>query len=115
MSFLYPRTISVTRPTAQASVGRVGYGGATASTETSVASGIQASIQFDNQRTNQEINLPGNAGVSYWRVLIPLSQAPIGLVQTRDIITDDLGQRYQVTAPYWNSLGYNLRVERLEA
>jgi hypothetical protein len=38
-----------------------------------------------------------------------------GTVRDRDIVTDDLGHRYVVQSDYWDSLGYALRVERLEA
>jgi hypothetical protein len=49
-------------------------------------------------------------------VLMPLSAGvTVGSVLRGDIVTDDAGQRYQVWAPYINSLGPNFLVERLEA
>lgn len=114
MSFLYPRTIAVSRPGTQPGVGAQGYGGELPSTETPIASGLPASIQFYKERGRNEAQLPGDVGKTYDRILIPASAAALGLIMSRDIITDDLGLRYAVVKPYWNSLGYNLMVERLE-
>jgi hypothetical protein len=115
MSFIYPRTIAVTRPAAQAGVGPIGYGGETIATETAVVSGIAASIQISSGRGIPPTGLPGDAKRTFWNVLIQLGAVANGVIETRDIVTDDLGVRYQVAAPYWNSLGYQLLVERLEA
>ncbi|MDW3683104.1 hypothetical protein RA280_15365 [Cupriavidus sp. CV2] len=116
MSFIYPRTVAITRPNAQTGVGAVGYGGLVASAETAVASALPASIQLDRTGRKPDAGLPGDAaGKTLWKVFIPAASAAKGLIQARDVLKDDLGIRYQVTAPYWNSLGYALLVERLEA
>lgn len=112
--FLYPRTISVTRPGIQPGFGAQGYGGELPSTETSVAMNLPASIQFYRERGANDARLPADVGKTYSRVLIPAAAAANGLIKTRDVLTDDLGQRWTVVQPYWNSLGYNLMVERLE-
>lgn len=113
-SFLYPRTVSITRPGTQTGVGVQPYGGETPGTETPVANGLPASIQLERAKGKTDADLPGDAARTFWRVFIPAASAARGLIDTRDIVTDDLGQRYQVTAPYWNSLGHSLMVERLE-
>ncbi len=114
MSFLYPRTINVTRPAAQSGVGAIGYGALQASTETPVATGLPANIQLDRLGKRLDAHLPADtAGRSMWRVFIPLASAANGLIHANDVVIDDLGRRYQVSEPYWNSLGYNLLVERL--
>lgn len=115
MSFVYPRTVAVTRPTQEAGIGAVGYGGQMPGTEDPVATDLPASIQFRKAHGGNEAGLPGDAGRSGWRILIPKGAAALGLIQARDIVTDDLGDRYQVAGAYWNSLGYNLSAERLEA
>lgn len=115
MSFLYPRTVSISRPTQPDGVGAVGYGGETKVSEMAIASGISANIQLNKQHGNQVVNLPGDGARTLWKILMPAYQAPLGLIQSRDIVTDDAGVRYQVVAPYWNSLGHNLLCERLEA
>lgn len=116
MSFLYPRTVTITRPTQPTGIGAVGYGGETTSAETAVvAAGVAASIQLAKDRGKPDANLPADAGKTLWKVFIPVAAAvPLGTIQVRDIVTDDLGQRYQVAGPYWNSLGHNLLCERLE-
>jgi len=111
MSFLYPRTISISRPTQPTGVGAVGYGGELPATETAVASGVAASIQQKKEGRPPPAGLPGDARMTLWRIFFNL---PNGTVADRDIIADDLGIRYQVQAAYWNSLGYNCLCERLE-
>jgi hypothetical protein len=110
MSFLYPRTIAITRPTQAGTVGAVGYGGQVPSTEEPVADGIAASIQLKKDGRSPRAALPGDAHLTEWRIMFKGAR---DLVQARDVITDDLGVRYQVQAPYWNSLGFNCLCERL--
>ena len=115
MSFLYPRTISITRPAAPAGVGVQPYSGLQASTETAVASGISASIQLDRSGERPLGGLPGDAaGRGTWKIMIPRAQLAKGVVLDQDVVTDDQGLRYQVTNAYWDSLGYALRTERLK-
>lgn len=113
MSFLYPRTISISRPVAQVGVGAIGYGGQTEATETVLFTGIQASIQQKKEGQKPDLGLPGDTSKrSMWRIFILLAR---GSLKDRDIVTDDEGIRYQILAAYWNSLGYNCACERLEA
>jgi len=116
MSFLYPRVISITRPNPQTGVGAISYGGVEATNETAVAAGLPASIQLKKSGNRPDTGLPADAqNKTDWTVFIPAACAANGTINARDIVTDDLGVRYQVTAPYWNSLGYALLCERLEA
>lgn len=70
MSFIYPRTINITRPAAQSSVGLQGYGGQAATTETVVASGISAAVQFKRASGSPTTKLPGDsARLGYWEIL----------------------------------------------
>lgn len=113
MSFLYPRTISITRPAVNTGIGAVGYQGLKPSTETVVVSTIPASIQQTQQSKKPDANLPGDASRgTVWNIFF---MQPLGIVKNRDIITDDLNIRYQVMAAYWNSLGYRCVCERLES
>ncbi len=117
MSFIYPRTIAITRPAAGAAVGDAGYSGVSSDNETAVVSGLAASIQFKRPSGGLASRLPADVvAKSIWIIFIPPSAGVAnGVVLDRDIVTDDLGQRYQVAANYWNSLGYALGCERLEA
>ncbi|ADE12140.1 hypothetical protein [Sideroxydans lithotrophicus] len=115
MSFLYPRAVMVTRPTQPTGVGAVAYGGEQQSTETPVvATPVPANIQLAKERGKPDANLPADAGKTLWKVFIPLQAVALGTILMRDVITDDLGQRYQVIGPYWNSLGHSCVCERLE-
>lgn len=116
MSFLYPRTISIRRQPVQTGGGVQPYGGTDPTTEVVIFSGKPASIQLAKERGKTDADLPADASRTLWRVLMPLSAGVLaGSVLRGDIVTDDAGQRYQVWAPYVNSLGPNLLVERLEA
>ncbi|WP_186122368.1 hypothetical protein [Burkholderia gladioli] len=115
-SFLYPRTITISRQAVTTGGGLQPYAGANSVAEEVLFSGKPASIQLAKERGKPEIGLPADAGKTLWKVLMPLSAGvPAGAVLRGDIVTDDAGQRYQVWAPYVNSLGPDLLVERLEA
>jgi len=117
MSFLYPRVIVVTRPSAPVGAGYTGgYAGALKSTETAVVSGIAANIQA---KTTMGRTLAGTLpsaapGPIVWRVFIALGLVADGVIKDRDIITDDLGRRFQIEAAYSNSMGWNIACIRLE-
>lgn len=115
MSFLYPRTISVRRPNTSNAVGDQGYSAERAADEAVVLSGLPASIQLDRQGQRNPVGLPADAAYKpIWKVFIPLSAAVLGSIQSTDVIVDDLGQRYQCFAAYWDSLGYECRSILLE-
>lgn len=117
MSFLYPRLVSVHRQKAQTAGGGVKpYSGETPTNEDVIATGLPASIQFKRERSRPDAGLPTDSfSRGGWNILIPKSAAALGLIVERDVIVDDLGKRYQVVAPYWNSLGYNLSADVLQA
>ena len=116
MSFIYPRVIAITRPTAQTGIGAVGYGGNTKVAETPIVSGIPASIQLKKEGSAPPTNLPGDVSKRpFYLVMIPLAAVAFGIIKRQDIVTDELGNRYQVQSDYWNSLGYALLTEELRA
>jgi hypothetical protein len=118
MSFIYPRTIQVSRAneTTPAQVGNIGYNGVTGPTnETVIASDVCASIQLANDGVRNAVGLPSDApSRPVWKLLIPASALALGTIRSADIITDDIGQRYVIQSPYWNSLGYACRMTTLE-
>jgi hypothetical protein len=112
MSFIYPRVISITRPPVLSGIGAQPYQGLETGTETTVATGISASIQQCKESKQPAANLPGDVTRgTLWYIFF---RRELGLVRDRDIITDDLGIRYQITAAYWKSLGYKCLCERLQ-
>ena len=120
MSFIYPRTINIARPNVPAEVSTPGLqpiAEFTPADQTIVATGLPASIQlFDRGGGPPPGQLPGDAHKSgQYRIMIPLGAiAGPPAIQDRDFVTDDVGLRYQIASAYWNSLGWNLKADRLE-
>jgi len=125
MSFVYPRTISIFRLPGFAS-GSAGYGaqpyqepqtaaGVPIWQSTPVLTGIQCSIQEYRSGQRPVENLPGSTLVTPTnKIYIPLRQAAKGSIKVRDYVLDDLGIKYEVINPYWNSLGFRLYAVFLE-
>ena len=113
MSFLYPRTVTITRAGAAVSVGLQGYQGITRASETAILTNVACAIQYKGTASQPLAGLPADIRAkSVWEIKIP-GQA-VGVVQDRDVATDDANQRYQVTAIYWTPLGLQLYCEKLE-
>jgi len=107
--------ISIARPKTEAQLGVQDYGGGFPQAEgfTLIGQGIPANTNTKKEVGVVPAKLPGDAGrVIYWSVSF---WAPSGSVQERDIITDQNGNRYQVTAANWQPIGYQCLCERLEA
>lgn len=108
MSFIYPRIVSITRPNPTTVVGAAPYSGEVRTDESPIAKGLSASIQQRRKNAASHGELPSDAPRTDWAIFIPKRAATLGLITERDIVTDDLGKRYQVSAAYWDSLGYQL-------
>lgn len=117
MSFMYPRTISVYRPAPLVGLGPVAYGGVSHTPGTLIKAGMAANIQFKRAGGTPDTGLPSDpaGGAGSWRIFLDRRIATLGLILDRDIIIDDLGQRYVVVAAYWNSMGYAIIANILEA
>jgi hypothetical protein len=114
LSFLYPRLVEISRPNPTTGVGALGYQGVLPTNETILFTNIPASIQAKGS-TAQRAGIPADAkSTPVWVCIIPLQFCPLGSLQERDIITDDLGNRYQISSAYWNSLGYQPECEKLQ-
>lgn len=112
MSFLYPRTITISRMAPDPTLGSQGYSGMTPDKETIVAQGIPARIQADRQGTPPQAKLPADAaGESIWKIIFKGAR---DLARTGDIITDDLGERYQIISAYWGPLVTTCRSQILQ-
>ena len=112
MSFLYPRLINITRPGSITNKGQNSYQGLNENNETTIALNVIANIQQIQNNKQMPTNLPSDlANGTGWNIFFNL---PNGTINDRDVITDELGIRYQVTAAYWNSLGYRALCYRLD-
>lgn len=115
MSFLYPRLVSFRRPNPNAGTGALPYSGETSANESTLLNGTKypASIQHRSGRGGPPGNLPADApSKADWYIFVRMPA--LGALTERDIVTDDLGKRYQITAAYWNSNGYRISAELLE-
>lgn len=113
MSFLYPRTISVSRMPVSNDINNTNYEGRVPPL-TVIASNVRANIQLRGQTTRPATNLPQDVtNDTYWRIFVRSLAA--GTVHIRDVITDDLGRQFEVVGDYWNSLGYNILAKRLSS
>ena len=125
----YSRTIAVTRPAADTGVGLGSYSQLQATTETAVIgtvtytagtskfvslTGVPATISNDASDRAIGGMIPASARRMEFRIVLPASAAALGTITEKDIVTDDLGKRYQVSAATWGPLGYNLRASLLE-
>lgn len=114
MSFIYPRTVTISRPDATVGIGALSYQGLDPAEETIIFTGIPASIQSRGS-TAQRAGIAGDTKASpVYIIIIPFAYCPLGSIINRDVITDDLTIRYQVAVAYWNSLGYQCECELLE-
>ena len=114
MSFLFPRTITISRPGKDDSVGALDYAGLDIANETPVLGSTPAKIQADRQGQAPETKLPSNAaGQSIWKIIF---KVPLGIVAGGDIITSEIGERFQVIGPpYWGPLVTTCRCQILES
>jgi hypothetical protein len=117
MSFLYDRTIAISRAASQSGPGLQAYGGdVPGANETAIASGISASIQARRMGQRNDPNLPLDATKGEWRIYFRMAPGfNATLVQDRDFVTDDLGRRFQVAAAYPTPQGFELRCFKMEA
>jgi hypothetical protein len=125
MSFVYPRTISVYRyPRFAAGTGGLGLqayqepqtvNGVSIWTTTPIYTGLVCSIQEYRSGQRPVEDLPGSTLVTpTWKIYIPAQRLPKGSIFVRDFVIDDLGIKYHVIDPYWNSLGYRAYCVLLE-
>ena len=112
-SFLYPRLVQITRPNQDATLGAQPYSGLRADNETVIASGIAAHIQVDKGSLAPAAKLASDVAYeTFWKIIFKVAR---GLVKTGDIITDELGNRYQVNSSDWGPLVTSCRAQILQA
>lgn len=100
------RTINVLRPQQQTGLGAVGYGGDTDANETPLMTGWPASVLQGTKGEKNEVNLPGDVRNPWWQILMPAF--PGVVLQSADIITDDIGRRYIVSSAELTDLGWRM-------
>lgn len=113
---IYPRTLTINRANTNETPGGQPYSGTQELNETTVIAGLPASIQFTGRLSTPLGGTPSGAtDRAGYRILIPATSVSNGTITERDVAIDDLGKRYQIFAAWWDTLGYNLQAELLEA
>lgn len=117
-AILYDRTISVRRPVTNGAITGVqlaSYSGVEAATETVLFSGVKTSIQTRSSVRQHMNALPADSRAPYVFSFFPERRAfSVGDIKNRDIIVDDVGDRYQIEAIEWTLLGPHIRALKLE-
>jgi len=104
------RVISFTRPAAQPNSGVNTYGGITAANVTSLMTNWPASVLVTPREGHPLASLPNNTSVSYWTVLLPAR--PEVVIQTGDLMSDDLARNGVVATTELTDLGWRLAVRQ---
>jgi len=105
------RVISVTRPAAQTSTGVNTYGGVTAANVTPLITNWPASMLLTSRESRPLANLPNESSASLWTVLLPACSGVI--LQTADLMSDDLGRSGVVATTELTDLGWRLAVRQV--
>lgn len=104
------RVISFTRPAAQSSTGVNTYGGVTAANVTPLMTNWPASVLAASREGRPLANLPNDTSVSLWTVLVPA--CPSVVLQSADLMSDDLGRNGVVATTELTGLGWRLAVRQ---
>jgi hypothetical protein len=104
------RIISFTRPAAQTSTGVNPYGGNTAGGVSPLMANWPASVLVASREGRPLADLPGDTSVSYWTVLLPGCTEVV--LQTADLMADDLGRNGVVVTTELTGLGWRLAVRQ---
>lgn len=107
------RTLTIARQAALTGVGAVGYSGVIDPTMVLGVNGAwPASILLEGG-AGAAAGLPGDATEASWKILLPVSLTLT--VESTDIVTDDLGRRFEVLAAELTELGWRLSAKEVHA
>jgi hypothetical protein len=107
------RTISFSRPAPQSITGINTYGGVTAATVTPLMTNWPASVMVESREGRPLAKLPDETSVSNWTVLLP--GTPGVVIQSADLMSDDLGRSGIVSTTELTDLGWRLAVRQVTA
>ena len=100
------RILSVRNPLGAFTTGPTSYGGRVSSTDTILASGWPASVLTKTHLDTATARLPGDVRTVFVEVLLP--QIPGVTISHGQILTDELGQTYNVSAAELSDSGWRL-------
>lgn len=105
-----PRSVSLSRQSAVSGVGAVAYSGIIA--PSTLVTLWPASLLIASSG-GPAAGLPGDSNEASWRALLPVT-FPVEPEST-DILTDDLGRRFEVTGAELTDLGWRLSANEIHA
>ena len=112
VNVFYPRVISIYRENQDGVVGAQAYSGIQQLNQTSIATNVPAHIELDRTGNRPDAKLPADAaGQSMWKIIVKL---PLGTIQARDFINDEIGNSYQVISVDWKPLSTTCRCQIME-
>ena len=104
------RIVSFVRAGAPTATGVNSYGGVTAASTTPLLTNWPASVLGASGGGHSEAELPSDATVPYWTVLLPA--APDIVLLPADLMSDDLGRSAVVSAAELTAMGWRLTVKQ---
>ena len=107
------RTVTVYRPQQLSGVGAQPYGGNTAANQTPIVTGYPASIQINSKADKGVVSLPGDTRSAWWNMLLPAIPGGV-IIEDGDVVTDDISNRYTVSAAELTDLGWRITMAESE-
>jgi len=107
------RVITVSRPQQQQATGLNGYGGDTLAGETAILAQWPCSLLITRRGSGGEVKLPGDTRDPWWICLLPEFEG--ATILSRDVLADDLGNRFVVSAAELTPLGWRLEAQQVMA
>lgn len=104
------RIVSFSRPAAPPTTGANRYGGVTTATNRPLATSWPASVLGVSGHGHPSADLPSDASVSFWTVLLP-AMADVVLLPA-DLMTDDLGRNATIATAELTELGWRVTVKQ---
>lgn len=106
------RVMSAARAPVQTGIGALPYNGETPGNEVAVMTAWPASVLYTQKGRSAEVGLPMDLPSPFFEILMP--DYPGVTLRSGDVLTDDLGQRYVVSAAELTELGWRLSTQMAE-
>jgi hypothetical protein len=98
------RVITVLRPAGNTGVGAQPYGGDVVGSEVPLMTGWPASVLNGTKGERGDVALPGDIRMPWAAILLP--SWPGVVLKPADVVTDDLGRRYKLSACELTDMGW---------
>lgn len=106
--------MTLKRPTQPIGSGQVGYGGYLDQTSTIIMTEIPVSILEGTKGQNNEVKIPTDVKVPWWKILMPDFDNGATQILSGDIMTDDNGLRFEISSAEHTDMGWRLTAGQLD-